>query len=111
MDQPIGEEDVPWYGLERRVERLEQYMSDIKQTLRVLEPRIIEMHAAMAPMRADIDALKFQSIKHTEDISEIKGMVSQLPNVSTTILIVLGILGTTFAGLSLAAYLLQLPTP
>ena len=114
---PSGGEP-PWSPLERRVGKLEEDMGEIKTILRALEPRIIETHAAIQPMRDDIGTLKTQygdlakeiSAVRTDlskeisdvrsDVSEIKGMVKNLPSFTQTIIIVIAILGTVFAALS-----------
>jgi len=120
--------EPPWSPLERRVAKLEDDMSDVKDILRTLEPRIIEIHAAIQPMRDDIGMLKTQYgslVKDVADskaelsnevdgvrkdlskeiadirpeVAEIKGLLRNIPGYWQTIVIVLAILGATFTAL------------
>jgi len=120
--------EPPWSPLERRVAKLEDDMSDVKDILRTLEPRIIEIHAAIQPMRDDIGMLNTQYgslVKDVADskaelsnevdgvrkdlskeiadirpeVAEIKGLLRNIPGYWQTIVIVLAILGATFTAL------------
>jgi len=80
--------------LEARVTRLEADVSEIKDTLRRLEPMIVQLLGEMGEFRKEM-------AKTREDMARLDGRVSQLPTTWTLMVGVVAIISLVFGLLKL----------
>jgi uncharacterized coiled-coil protein SlyX len=120
LEEDMGEVKQMLRELSPRIIETHAAMQPMRDDIAVLKTRTGELFKEASETRnglsKDISDVKTEIFKVRTDLSrdisevrtevaEIKGLVKNIPSVTQTIIIVIAILGTTFASLSVLAFL------